>query len=156
MRRPVLRTWETSLTEHGTSVRVARRHIRDQLTAWGWTGERVDDLVLIASELVTNAVVHACQGSGEVRLYLQEFDGDCRLEVWDPRHDLPLQERRPRRFNEGGRGIELVRQLALDFGVIVRRGTGKRVWARVLLDEPAPVTLGETTSMGSCPLIRPA
>ncbi|MFF7459586.1 ATP-binding protein [Kitasatospora sp. NPDC008115] len=106
--RPVLRTWETSLTDHSASVRAARRHIRDQLTAWGWTGDRVDDLVLIASELVTNAVVHACQGQGEVRLYLQEFDGDCRFEVWDPRHDLPLQERRPRRSNEGGRGIDLV------------------------------------------------
>ncbi|MFE7558490.1 ATP-binding protein [Kitasatospora sp. NPDC057500] len=138
LRRPVLRTWEASLTEHNSSVRTARRHIRDQLTAWGWSGDRVDDLVLIASELVTNAVVHACQGQGEVRLYLQEFDGDCRLEVWDPRHDLPLRERLPRRFNEGGRGIDLVRQLAFDFGVIVRRGCGKRVWVRVLLDSRCP------------------
>ncbi|TYC66289.1 ATP-binding protein [Streptomyces sp. CB01881] len=133
-RTPVLRTWEATLAEHSSSVRTARRHIRDQLNSWGWEGERVDDLVLIASELVTNAVVHACQGQGEVRLYLQEFGGDCRLEVWDSRFDLPLQERRPRRFNEGGRGIELVRDLAFDFGVITRRGAGKRVWARVLLD----------------------
>ncbi|WP_327675532.1 ATP-binding protein [Kitasatospora sp. NBC_00458] len=133
--RPVLRTWETALTDHCTSVRTARRRIRDQLTSWGWAGERVDDLVLIVSELVTNAVVHACQGHGEVRLYLQEFDGDCRLEVWDPRFDLPLLERRPRRFGEGGRGIEMVRELAFDFGVVVRRGAGKRVWVRVLLDE---------------------
>ncbi|MFB7617118.1 ATP-binding protein [Kitasatospora sp. NPDC056181] len=133
-RTPVLRTWEAILTEHSSSVRTARRHIRDQLNSWGWAGERVDDLVLITSELVTNAVVHACQGQGEVRLYLQEFGGDCRLEVWDSRFDLPLQERRPRRFNEGGRGIELVRDLAFDFGVITRRGAGKRVWVRVLLD----------------------
>ncbi|MBP0448631.1 ATP-binding protein [Kitasatospora sp. RG8] len=133
-RTPVLRTWEAILTEHSSSVRTARRHIRDQLNSWGWEGERVDDLVLITSELVTNAVVHACQGQGEVRLYLQEFGGDCRLEVWDSRFDLPLQERRPRRFNEGGRGIELVRDLAFDFGVITRRGAGKRVWVRVLLD----------------------
>ncbi|MFI6845635.1 ATP-binding protein [Kitasatospora sp. NPDC050467] len=134
LRASVLRTWEATLTEHSSSVRTARRHIRDQLTVWGWEGERVDDLVLITSELVTNAVVHACQGQGEVRLYLQEFGGDCRLEVWDSRFDLPLQERRPRRFNEGGRGIELVRDLAFDFGVVVRRGAGKRVWVRVLLD----------------------
>ncbi|MFD7451371.1 ATP-binding protein [Kitasatospora sp. NPDC059827] len=130
---PLLRTSELSLTEHSTSVRIARRHIRNQLGLWGYCGDKVDDLVLIGSELVTNAVVHACQGDGEVRLYLQEFSGDCRLEVWDPRFDLPLQKPRLRRFNEGGRGIQLVRELSLDFGVVVRRGSGKRVWARVLL-----------------------
>ncbi|WP_405003711.1 ATP-binding protein [Kitasatospora purpeofusca] len=135
--RPVLRTWEALLTEHSTSVRTARRQIRDQLTSWGWAGEGVDDLVLIASELVTNAVVHACRGSGEVRLYLQEFDGDCRFEVWDPRHDLPLHSRAPRRFSECGRGIDLVRQLAFDFGVVTRKGAGKRVWVRMLLDPAA-------------------
>ncbi|MEV7782126.1 ATP-binding protein [Kitasatospora sp. NPDC088351] len=141
--RPVLQTWEAILTEHDRSVRTARHQVHQRLTDWGWQGERVDDLVLIVSELVTNAIVHACQGQGEVRLYLQEFGGDCRLEVWDPRCDLPLQERRPRRFGEGGRGIELVRQLAFDFGVVIRRGAGKRVWVRVLLAEgenrPAPL-----------------
>ncbi|WP_406196346.1 ATP-binding protein [Kitasatospora sp. NBC_01560] len=135
--RPVLQTWEATLTDHSASVRTARHQVRRQLAGWGWEGERVDDLVLIVSELVTNAVVHACQGHGEVRLYLQEFGGDCRLEVWDSRFDLPLRERRPRRFNEGGRGIELVRRLSFDFGVITRRGAGKRVWVRVLLDPAA-------------------
>ncbi|MER6397235.1 ATP-binding protein [Kitasatospora sp. NPDC001603] len=139
--RPVLQTWEAALTEHAGSVRTARHQVRQRLTEWGWQGERVDDLVLITSELVTNAVVHACQGHGEVRIYLQEFGGDCRLEVWDPRYDLPLQERRPRRFNEGGRGIELVRELAFDFGVVVRRGAGKRVWVRVLLADADPPPL---------------
>ncbi|MEU1423852.1 ATP-binding protein [Kitasatospora sp. NPDC005751] len=139
--RPVLQTWEAVLTEHAGSVRTARHQVRQRLTEWGWQGERVDDLVLITSELVTNAVVHACQGHGEVRIYLQEFGGDCRLEVWDPRYDLPLQERRPRRFNEGGRGIELVRELAFDFGVVVRRGAGKRVWVRVLLADADPPPL---------------
>ncbi|MFC5663144.1 ATP-binding protein [Kitasatospora misakiensis] len=134
---PAFRTWEASLTDHCTSVRTARRQLRDLLTSWGWSGERVDDLVLIASELVTNAVVHACRGSGEVRLYLQEFDGDCRFEVWDPRHDLPLHDRHPRRFSECGRGIDLVRQLAFDFGVVTRKGAGKRVWVRMLLDPSA-------------------
>ncbi|MFI8084712.1 hypothetical protein ACIF6L_28445 [Kitasatospora sp. NPDC086009] len=61
--------------------------------------------------------------------------------MWDPRYDLPLQERRPRRFNEGGRGIELVRELAFDFGVVVRRGAGKRVWVRVLLADADPPPL---------------
>ncbi|MFJ6620172.1 ATP-binding protein [Kitasatospora sp. NPDC091335] len=133
LRNPVLRTWETTLTEHSTSVRTARRLIREQLNSWSWSGDPVDDLVLITSELVTNAVVHACRGSDEVRLSLQEFDGDCRLEVWDPRGDLRLRHPHPRRFTEGGRGIDLVRQLALDFGVIVRRDEGKRVWVRVRL-----------------------
>ncbi|WP_316520138.1 ATP-binding protein [Kitasatospora brasiliensis] len=134
LRNPVLRTWETVLTEHSNSVRTARRLVRTQLNSWSWSGDPVDDLVLITSELVTNAVVHACQGYGEVRLSLQEFGGDCRLEVWDPRGDLQLRRPHPRRFTEGGRGIDLVRQLAFDFGVIARRDAGKRVWVRMLLD----------------------
>ncbi|MFE4513904.1 ATP-binding protein [Kitasatospora sp. NPDC056783] len=134
LRNPVLRTWETVLTEHSTSVRTARRLIREQLNSWNWSGDPVDDLVLIASELVTNAVVHACQGHGEIRLYLQEFDGDCRLEVWDPRGDLSVRRPRPHRFGEGGRGLELVRHLAFDSGVTGRCDGGKRVWVRVLLD----------------------
>ncbi|MFJ9696113.1 ATP-binding protein [Kitasatospora sp. NPDC101183] len=142
LRNPVLRTWETVLTEHSTSVRTARQLIRERLNSWGWTGEPVDDLVLIASELVTNAVVHACRGRGEVRLSLQEFDGDCRLEVWDAHSSLRVRRPHPRRFAEGGRGLELVRQLSCDFGVVVRQGAGKRVWARVLLtptnDRPPP------------------
>ncbi|MFJ7908615.1 ATP-binding protein [Kitasatospora sp. NPDC096204] len=134
LRNPVLRTWETVLTEHSTSVRAARRLICEQLASWGWSGEPVDDLALIVSELVTNAVVHACRGDDEIRLYLQEFDGDCRLEVWDPRGDLSVRRPRPQRFGEGGRGVELVRQLAFDFGVTGRCGAGKRVWVRVLRD----------------------
>ncbi|WBP89939.1 ATP-binding protein [Kitasatospora cathayae] len=131
---PLFHISELCLADHSTSVRTARRYVRDQLGSWGYQGDKVDDLVLITSELVTNAVVHACQGQGEVRLHLQEFTGDCRLEVWDPRFDLPIQGREPRRFREGGRGIELVRELALDFGVITRRGSGKRVWVRILLN----------------------
>ncbi|MGW4898223.1 ATP-binding protein [Kitasatospora sp. NPDC004240] len=131
----LLNSWATVLTDHTSSVRTARTQVRQQLSSWGWSGERVDDLVLITSELVTNAVLHACRdGEGEVRLHLQELAGDCRLEIWDRRDDLPLRQRRPRRFGESGRGIEMVRDLAFDFGVVVRRGAGKRVWVRVLLD----------------------
>src|SRR6476661_7914678 len=42
----------------GRSVATARAFVRDTLQGWGFS-EVVDDAVVLTSELVTNAVVHA-------------------------------------------------------------------------------------------------
>lgn len=42
----------------GRSVAAARAFVRDTLQGWGF-GDVVDDAVVLTSELVTNAVVHA-------------------------------------------------------------------------------------------------
>ncbi|GGP33262.1 SpoIIE family protein phosphatase [Streptomyces calvus] len=97
------------------------------------TGRAGEDALLVASELVTNAVVHA---GTEVRLAcrLEEETGALVVEVTDrhpsraprdsepdtPGHDTP----------EYGRGLRLVAALAEAWGITYRPGT-KTVWARL-------------------------
>jgi anti-sigma regulatory factor (Ser/Thr protein kinase) len=114
---------------------LARRQVAGLLSVWGHDGDRADDLVLICSELVTNAVVHAGAPGGTVRVVLQEVDGDCRLEVLDSRPDLHLPQQ-PITRTESGRGLLLVRELADDMDVATTQRC-KTVWARVLLPRSA-------------------
>ncbi|MFI2374453.1 SpoIIE family protein phosphatase [Streptomyces sp. NPDC018964] len=97
------------------------------------TGRVGDDVTLIASELVTNAVVHA---GTEVRLTcgLEEATGALVVEVADqhpsraPRGDEP--EGAPYDTPEYGRGLRLVAALSEAWGITYRPGT-KTVWARL-------------------------
>src|SRR5690606_18680178 len=97
------------------------------------TGRAVDDAELIASELVTNAVVHA---GTDLRLTcrLEEGTGALIVEVRDrhpsraPRGDEP--ETAPHHTLEYGRGLRLVAALCDAWGVTYRPGE-KTVWARL-------------------------
>lgn len=81
--------------------------------------ELTDTAELLVSELVTNSVRYASAPIG-VRLTL----GDTLLvEISDPLPDPP-RERHAAEADEGGRGLELVRRLAL------RWGPEPREWAR--------------------------
>ena len=89
-------------------------------------GETSDDVVLLVSELVTNAVRH---GTPPVRLEVLADADVVRVSVGDGDPGLP----RPRALDdeaEGGRGMVLVDELASDHGVR-RQPPGKTVWASV-------------------------
>ncbi|WP_159394223.1 ATP-binding protein [Streptomyces sp. NRRL S-495] len=137
--RQALRQWDMDFTAYLQSVGLARGEVRRILREWGWEGDGVDDVVAICSELVANAIVHACAEGDRVRVHLQEIGGDCRLEVSDPRGDLLLREIHPG-LGTSGRGIAMVRQFADDFGVagLQGKGRGKRVWARRKLTPAEP------------------
>ncbi|MFC8374176.1 SpoIIE family protein phosphatase [Streptomyces sp. NPDC057239] len=120
----------------------ARALLRKALTEWAelvlpgaehLTGRVGDDATLIASELVTNAVVHA---GTEVRVAcrLEEETGALVVEVADqhpsraPRGNEP--EGSPYDTPEYGRGLRLVAALSEAWGITYRPGT-KTVWARL-------------------------
>ena len=120
----------------GRSVAAARAFVRDTLQGWGLT-DIVDDAVVLTSELVTNAVVHA--GTAADVLCLRDGDGSVRVEVADhyPDRGLPVQDLGhhygdPDR--EGGRGLLLCASLADRWGVEYT-STDKRVWFRLDLPE---------------------
>jgi serine phosphatase RsbU (regulator of sigma subunit)/PAS domain-containing protein len=101
----------------------ARRHATDQLTAWG-----LDDAAFITeltvSELVTNAIRY---GRPPIQLRLIHEESTLTCEVFDSSSTAPHM-RRARTFDEGGRGLLLVGQLARRWGT--RHAlTGKTVWA---------------------------
>ncbi|MFG1671635.1 SpoIIE family protein phosphatase [Streptomyces sp. Y7] len=119
----------------GRSVASARSFVRDTLQGWGFA-DIVDDAVVLTSELVTNAVVHA--GTSADVLCLRSEEG-VRIEVADryPEREIPLQGSpvnmgSPDR--EGGRGLQLCAALAGRWGVEYTP-THKQVWFQ--LDLPA-------------------
>ncbi|MFD8015258.1 SpoIIE family protein phosphatase [Streptomyces sp. NPDC058955] len=111
----------------GRSVAAARAFVRDTLQGWGHP-ELVDDAVVLTSELVTNAVVHA--GTAAEVLCLRSEDS-IRVEVADryPEREIPVQSGRtiasPDR--ENGRGLLLCAALADRWGVDYSP-TRKHVW----------------------------
>jgi anti-sigma regulatory factor (Ser/Thr protein kinase) len=105
-------------------VRYARSFVRRTLREWE-VEVFLDDAQLIASELVSNAVLHA---RTEVRLTLRS-DGASwvRVEVKDHNSRMPTQLTCPVDATSG-RGLAIVEELAASWGV-TRDGDGKMVWA---------------------------
>ncbi|MFD8385841.1 SpoIIE family protein phosphatase [Streptomyces sp. NPDC059679] len=124
-------TWD--LPTDPAVVAGVRAHVSDQLTAWGLE-DAVFTTELIASELVTNAIRYA-QSPIQLRLILEERSLIC--EVSDGSTTTP-HLRRARTYDEGGRGLFIVAQLAERWGT--RHGRhGKTIWAE-LITGPAPVS----------------
>ncbi|WP_432181159.1 SpoIIE family protein phosphatase [Streptomyces sp. NBC_00063] len=119
----------------GRSVATARAFVRDTLQGWGFP-DIIDDAVVLTSELVTNAVVHA--GTSAEVLCLRTDDG-VRVEVADryPEREIPLQQSAINMGNpdrEGGRGLQLCAALATRWGVDYTP-THKLVWFQLALPQ---------------------
>ncbi|MFG2652424.1 SpoIIE family protein phosphatase [Streptomyces sp. NPDC048436] len=119
----------------GRSVATARSFVRDTLQGWGFT-DIVDDAVVLTSELVTNAVVHA--GTAADVLCLRSEDA-VRIEVSDhyPEREIPLQQSAASMGSpdrEGGRGLQLCAALATRWGVDYTP-TNKQVWFQLDLPD---------------------
>jgi anti-sigma regulatory factor (Ser/Thr protein kinase) len=110
---------------------LVRRSIAADLASRAIAAEHIDDVVLVASELVSNAVMHTARDQVDHELdVLWDVQPDCVVvQVTDASPDLP--RRRPTHPADArGRGLSIVAALALDWGVR-RTESGKQVWARV-------------------------
>ncbi|MFJ6409461.1 SpoIIE family protein phosphatase [Streptomyces hydrogenans] len=117
------------------AVAGARRFASDTLTAWG-----LDELSftteLIVSELVTNAIRY---GKSPIHLRMI-LESTLTCEVSDTSNTAP-HLRRARTYDEGGRGLLLVAQLATRWGARHNR-EGKVIWAeQALLMDDLPSTV---------------
>jgi anti-sigma regulatory factor (Ser/Thr protein kinase) len=91
-------------------------------------GYLVDDVRLVVSELVTNAVVHA---STPVRVRIEALPVCVKLTVHDECADLPALHEQPICVDaEGGRGLQVIDACSFDWGTDVGPGNGKSMWAR--------------------------
>jgi anti-sigma regulatory factor (Ser/Thr protein kinase) len=127
-----------------TAAAAARRFVRDTLQAWLIGGATIagdaliDDAVLLTSELVTNAVVHAgtpvevtCKlASGGVEVVVSD-EHPARLVPEPPENEHIPAER------TSGRGLLLPAALASAWGVTYGQ-SAKAVWFRIGQAEPAP------------------
>ena len=113
-----------------SSVAEARRFVADRLATHG-RDALAADLVLVASELATNAVRHARAGYDVV----VDVDalGPVRLAVRDPGPGRPVSRREP------GRGLTLVDAVCDRWG-ITDQAPGKEVWCFLGGNSTAPAS----------------
>ncbi|WP_343242426.1 MULTISPECIES: SpoIIE family protein phosphatase [unclassified Streptomyces] len=136
----------TSLPGNPLAPAAARRFVRAALADWtelgvpaaaGITDRLADDAVLLVSELVTNAVVHAGTAV-ELMCRLDdvlpgELTETLLIEVADHHPSRAVRgDHRPPSLGtpEYGRGLHLVATLSESWGITYRTGT-KSVWARL-------------------------
>lgn len=123
------------------AVRGARRFTESTLGRWE-LDDRFDDIALVVSELVTNALRHAAlPGDGtsresateaQVRLHLMRWTGRLVCAVRDPSHEGPRSRETDEDFSaESGRGLFLVDSFSDGWGWHPLAGSlrGKVVWA---------------------------
>jgi anti-sigma regulatory factor (Ser/Thr protein kinase) len=111
------------------SVPVARRHVRDALGLHG-LGEFAQDAAIITSELVANAVQHACEdGTGTIGVILTHAGTPAAVTVIvsDSSPQVPVRRDTPAR-SEQGRGLQIVEALSAHWGWR-REDGGKAVFA---------------------------
>ena len=137
---------DISCLASGTVVGLVRTLVGFRLTEWGL--EKVaDDVLLIAGELVANAVEHSA-ADREIRVRFTREPGAVVLQVWDssdampvvrPVVELALDDIAPdaRALDAGyddgtgGWGLPLVQALSSDCRVCKTEPHGKWVWAKV-------------------------
>ena len=125
-RPPYLRD-ELRLALTPTAPAAARAFVREVCASWQLAlpdATVMDRAVLVANELVTNAVAHA---HTEMRLRLELRGDRLHIAVRDGSPGL-LRLVTPDPQAEGGRGIWLIEQLARSWGVNHHPDGGKVVW----------------------------
>jgi anti-sigma regulatory factor (Ser/Thr protein kinase) len=108
------------------SARMARFYVRAALT-YHSLGGYAEDAEMVASELITNAVVHAAAPVVSLELTWLEGFRALVIVVSDP-SPLPPVKRAPARDTEHGRGLQVVDALSARWGWR-RQDPGKAVYA---------------------------
>jgi anti-sigma regulatory factor (Ser/Thr protein kinase) len=117
----------TTLPPDPTSARACRRFLVGALEEWGADGF-TDEAVLLLSELVTNAVLHAgTEIVVDVRLRTGGRGRVLRIEVRDGSPRLPAV-RHYSMLSGTGRGMALVAGTARKWDAEALPSGGKRVW----------------------------
>jgi anti-sigma regulatory factor (Ser/Thr protein kinase) len=122
------------------AVRAARSFTRATLQRWGITDRR-DDITLVVSELLTNALEHAAPrpGGWPVRIgLLQSRPGTavlCAVADASPAPPVPVP---PGHLAESGRGLHVIEEISDSWGYATVPRRGKVVWATF---EPAADSL---------------
>jgi len=118
------RTQQIRLEPAAQAAREARRFVSETLAGLGHS-DLVEDARLIASELVTNSLIHVPKLPIWVGIW--ETGAFLDLEVWDcsPKPPVYLD---PDYLATGGRGLHIVKELGVSTGYTIF-DCGKAVWA---------------------------
>lgn len=134
-------TWRFTASALDSSVPQLRHAVRDLVRRQGSVpDETLQSLLLILSELATNAVRHAALLSPEIGVEVRLRDGWLRIAVEDGHPYRPKAlDADPGQEHTGGRGLLLVKLITAEAGGVCdveQTGTGgKVIWAAL----PLPV-----------------
>jgi anti-sigma regulatory factor (Ser/Thr protein kinase) len=123
------------------AVPAARAHVRERLAHC--EPDVVDAAELCMSELATNGFVHA---RTELEARVEVLADRVRLEIRDYSPVLPRQIVHSSSATTG-RGLDLVRVLAAEWGVSLVEGNGKVVWCELALAPAPPDPAGDTDAL---------
>jgi hypothetical protein len=126
-----------------TGVRAARDFTVTTLQRWG-VAERCEDIAIVVSELLTNALRHALPAPGgtgtgtgwPIRLGLLQPGQFVVCAVADPSRAAPVPQQ-PEHFGETGRGLHVIAALSDRWGYTVPTDMGKVLWAMFSARQPA-------------------
>lgn len=133
------------LASAAESPGTARSLTRSTLRDWGMA-ELADDVTVVVSELVTNALRYGLAGSGPreplppataeqpILLSLVYYGRSVLCAVFDPGAEVP-RVKEPDFFQESGRGLHVLASLAESWGWTTPDRHGKAVWALLPGDE---------------------
>jgi two-component sensor histidine kinase len=107
-------------------VRAARRLVADVLAEAHYPGD-ADTVLLLVSEVVTNAVRHAAT---PFELTINVSGPEVMVAVIDHDRIHRPQVRNPRPQDTSGRGLRIVDELASSWGTELVDADAKRVWFR--------------------------
>lgn len=124
MRQVPFWSYSRRLTAEPASASGARQFVCLQLLGHGLP-QLQDDLPLVVSELVTNAITHA---QTPFTVVLQREGPSVRLTVQDLSPQVPVMAT-PAAMDGGGRGLVIVDVLSREWGVLTHPGGSKSVWA---------------------------
>ncbi|MEU4145528.1 ATP-binding protein [Streptomyces parvulus] len=129
--RPSALGFDATFTPERCRVACARRMTTSQLRLWHVPGSLTADVVIIVSELVTNAIQH---GYGDIKLRVQ-CSVDCLLVEVSDRNSAPARMRPVHDEDTRGRGLHMVDQLAMHWGV---SDGGLTTWAAFAIPVETP------------------
>ena len=122
------RAFEVAMAPEPARVAEARRTAEAFLKLWDISGSLVDDVRLVISELVTNAMKH---GHGTVSFRIRHWGSELCIEVTD-KNPVPANLRDAGADDLSGRGLFLVEVLTSGWGV---SDNGRTTWATFRVPE---------------------
>jgi anti-sigma regulatory factor (Ser/Thr protein kinase) len=128
-----------------TAASLARRRIMSALVMGD---EVLEDLRLVVTELVTNAVMHAGLGQDDILwVRLWRNPASLHVEVEDPGRGFAESGRRPAaRSDHGGRGLALIERLSSRSG---RQENPTIVWAELAIPPGSIASRAEDGTVAS-------
>jgi hypothetical protein len=136
------RTATRTFGAEARSVRAARDFAAATLRRWGMA-ERSQDIAVVVSELLTNALRHALPGPGDtgarglVQLGLLQRGRWLLCAVADPSTEAPVPQS-PGSLAEAGRGLQMICAFSDQWGYTTPSEAGKVVWAMFTVRHAPP------------------